>query len=251
MGVDVFSFDFLLKFRGRRLGETLWLGRQGFHMPRNTGSEDSDQHRRGQAMRVLAQYDPHQEFDSLGGQTGYAEALFSYLGSTSIAVMDNSPFEGADLIHDLNTPVDPSLHSQFDCIFDGGTLEHVFNIPVAMDNIKSMLRVGGLFISINGANNFFGHGFYQFSPELMWRVFSRKSGFEVETMGVMDTANEPALILCRDPASTGERDHIPNSAQAVYLMMAARKTREVTEAVVPQQSDYQAAWAHAAKVMDC
>jgi len=34
-------------------------------------------------------------------------------------------------------------------------------------------RSGGLFFMVDGANNFLGHGLYQFCPELLWRMFSR------------------------------------------------------------------------------
>ena len=115
----------------------------------------------------------------LYSDSGYTDVLFEYLGADSTCAMDASAYEGADILHDLNLPVHGSLFGSFDTVFDGGTLEHVFNFPVAISNVQRMLK-NGLFISVNGANNFLGHGFYQFSPELMWRAFS--TGFIIEMM---------------------------------------------------------------------
>ncbi len=42
--------------------------------------------------------------------------------------------------------------------------------------------LGGHFISVTFANNFLGHGFHQFSPELYFRVFCPANGFEVESL---------------------------------------------------------------------
>ena len=43
-----------------------------------------------------------------------------------------------------------------------------------------MATVQDHFVRITPANNFFGHGFYQFTPELFFRIFSAANGFEVE-----------------------------------------------------------------------
>lgn len=96
--------------------------------------------------------------------------------------MDASKYEGASVVQDLNQPVPDSLKERFDAIFDGGTLEHVFNIPAALKNCMEMTKVGGRFYMHTCANNLCGHGFYQFSPELFYRVFSEQNGFEVERM---------------------------------------------------------------------
>lgn len=58
----------------------------------------------------------------------------------------------------------------FDIIFDGGTLEHVFNIPNAFKNIHLLLNKGGVFCRY-GLLNLTGHGFYDLSPELFFRWF--------------------------------------------------------------------------------
>lgn len=237
MGVDISTLDFLLKFRGKIKGKTLQLGRQGWHI----GREPHDPHRH-RAETVIRKYDPYAPFEILCGHNGFTETLFRYLGSESVTAMDASPFEGAEIIHDLNYPVPPHLVGQFDTIFDGGTIEHVFNTLAAFENAKQMLKVGGLFISVNGANNQLGHGFYQFSPDFMWRMFSQEAGFEVQLMTLVVQSDTPEPVEAQDPAKVGHRIEICTTPGPTYIMVAARKTAQVRPGFIAQQSDYTLAW---------
>lgn len=236
MGVDVYVLDFLagVSRASRPFGDTLWLGRQGFHI----GPEQKPD-----AEAVLQRHGSHLSFDDIAGKTHFCEALFTALGSSRISAMDISAFEGADVVHDLNTPVHAEYYNKYDTIFDGGTLEHVFNLPVALENVRKMLRVGGLFISVNAANNQLGHGFYQFSPELFWSYFRATAEFEVEQISLMPLAGMPNAIPAPDPATTGRREEIGSTPFPTYLFVAARKTASRHAASsTPQQSDYAATW---------
>jgi hypothetical protein len=42
-----------------------------------------------------------------------------------------------------------------------------------------LLKVGGTFVASTPANYFMGHGFYQFSPELFFRLFCPENGFRL------------------------------------------------------------------------
>lgn len=92
--------------------------------------------------------------------------------------LDVSDYEDADHIHDLNTPIPDELRGRFSVIIDGGTLEHVFDIPQALRNLKAMLRPGGRIIHLNPTNNWAEHGFYQLSPTL-YHDFYAVNGFEM------------------------------------------------------------------------
>ncbi|MBZ9668697.1 hypothetical protein [Mesorhizobium sp. ES1-3] len=237
MGVDIYVLDFLLKFRGRPLGETLWLGRQGYHI-QDSNLGDS----------ILKSYDRRVSIESIKGETGYCEELFKYLGSRRIISLDYSGFEGSEIIHDLNEEVSVDLVDRFNCIFDGGTIEHVFDTRMAFLNVKKMLKVGGLFLLVDGANNFLGHGLYQFSPELLWRTFSRESGFEIELMQLVDDVGKPNPRDVPDPAVLGQRSNMTMSTARTYVLMAARKTFESSDGEQRVfQSDYVAAWQRSGK----
>ena len=174
---------------------------------------------------------------------GYAEPLFKILGAKSVDSIDNSDYEKATIIHNMNLPMGKSLHSKFTCIVDGGTLEHVFNLPTAIKNCTDFLEVGGHFIGISPANNQMGHGFYQFSPELFYRIFSHENGFEVIKMFVTTTDGKGGWYEVSDPKNVNSRVMLVNDV-ALNLVVIAKKIeeREVFKMGYPQQSDYQSVW---------
>lgn len=102
-----------------------------------------------------------------------AQALLKIFGGKNVSVADISSYESPDFILDLNDLiVDPNLLNRFDVIVDVGTLEHIFDINVALSNIVRMLKVGGRLILVVPASNAIDHGFYSFSPTLFFDYFS-------------------------------------------------------------------------------
>jgi hypothetical protein len=198
-----------------------------------------------------------QQFDSiatpLDGHRWEAyvdDFLRDFLGATSITVLDASPYEGAETIHDLNAPVPAAWHGQYDVIIDGGTLEHIFNVPTAFANVADMLKVGGTAFLNTPANNMMGHGFYQFSPELMFRVFSEENGFLLRDV-LLYEAGYPSVELTKkdtlykvaDPDVVHQRVGLLNT-KPVIMMVEATKTHDAKVfASPPFQSDYVAMWA--------
>jgi len=243
MGVDLTVLDFLLKFRGKVHGNTLQLGKQGFHVGTSPGSNE-----REIANRVIRRYDPLMDVDQIAGSDGYTTKLFEYLGSNTVSSLDASSYEGADIVHDLNMPISDDYISRYDTIFDGGTIEHVFNLPIVFDNVKRMLKLGGLFLSVNAANNQLGHGFYQFSPELMWRVFSKKAGFRVDLMQIAVVGDFENPVNIPDPADVGTRLEIGQTLGPAYILVAATKIGVDQDGYIPIQSDYLTKWENGKKV---
>jgi hypothetical protein len=93
---------------------------------------------------------------------GYCEPLLKIaFGAGVVQSIDASSYENADIIHDMNTPIDrPERYSM---VLDFGTLEHVFNVPVAFDNLAMLAAPSAHILHLLPSNNFVGHRFYQFS----------------------------------------------------------------------------------------
>jgi len=172
-----------------------------------------------------------------------------FLDAKRVETLDYSDYEGATLVHDMNAPVPEHLHNSFDAVVDAGSLEHVFNFPTAIRNLMLMTKVGGSVFVTTVANNLCGHGFYQFSPELMYRIFSEENGFESPRVVLLEGAY-PAVELrpmrgayrVMDPAQAGERITL-QGANPVMMMVDAKKSRHVVPfECIPQQSDYMVAW---------
>ncbi len=185
------------------------------------------------------------------------EAFVRLLGASTVEAADASAYEGAELIHDFNRPVPASWEQRYDWVLDGGTLEHVFNYPVALANCMRLVRENGRLFLFTPANNYCGHGFYQFSPELFFRVFTPENGFELERLeAVVDTAGFSRVLGVRyafpitgkryavtDPDRLGERVLLVNRLPTL-LFVQARRVRAVEPLrTPPQQSDYQRHWA--------
>ena len=145
-------------------------------------------------------------------------------------------------MYDLNRPIGTELKQRFDLVYDGGTLEHVFNFPVALQNCMEMVREGGRFITHTCANNWCGHGFYQFSPELFYNVFCEDNGFEVEHMIVHVVGPYGRWYEVVNPQSIRSRVELFNSFPLQMLVQSRRTKIVPLFAKTPQQSDYIPRW---------
>ena len=169
-----------------------------------------------------------------------SEDFFRLLGAREISSMDISDYENAAILHDLNQPISDELEERFTFVLDGGTLEHVFNFPTALANAMKMVKIGGHLMVITGGNNFLGHGFYQFSPELFYRTLSEENGFAVKRMIAAEVRGDWYEVA--DPKQIKGRVELINDKQT-YLMVLAEKTADKPLfAKTPQQSDYVEMW---------
>jgi hypothetical protein len=235
MGIENQTLRFLLRSKGAVSYEKLlMLGRQGCYMK-------LDELRQMLRQAGLPSAEVHSALTTVQ-KTRFMEPVLKLLGAQEIESLDFSDYEQATIVHDLNHPIPDNLRERFSCVFDGGSLEHVFDFPRAIENAMEMVSVGGHFLGIGPVNNWPGHGFYQFSPELYWRIFSEPNGYEVEEMIVCETESDAPFYRVPDPEKTGLRVEFKNSRRT-YLMVRARRLRRAELfKTPPQQSDYEAIW---------
>lgn len=219
MGLDLMTAEFLLhcKRAGVTFKDSCTLGRQSVIL---LPSE-----------RRLAEQWSGIRLD----RSAYAERFFETLGAETPHSMDASGYEGADIIHNLNEVVPPSLVDRFDCLVDGGTLEHIFDFPKALNSCLRMVRPGGHLIICNVANNHMGHGFYQFSPELFYSAFRPENGCRIRFLYLNENGTwfrplDPGLVNHRVEART-------RGFTRIYVCVE-RISSIVPFLVPPHQSDY-------------
>jgi SAM-dependent methyltransferase len=244
MGFDVQAVRFLLSARraGVQFERTAMIGRQELFLSP------------GALRRILERFGMAREDNEIQRlireDHGFAEPLLRLLGAEQICSIDASEYEHASVVHDLNLPIPDSLKDAFSAVIDAGTLEHVFNFPTALRNCMDMVRVGGHLLLMTPTNNFMGHGFYQFSPELFFRVCSRENGFEVVKMILCEVDPEAPWYEVVDPARAKRRVELVN-CQPAYLLVMARKLGQVpVPAATPQQSDYTVLWQDSGRKQD-
>ena len=138
----------------------------------------------------------------------------------------------------MNSPLQVSR--QFDTVIDFGTLEHVFNLPIAFANVAALCKRGGRIIHALPANNYSGHGFYQFSPELFFSIYSAKNGFADIEVFIAEVTDHVNWWKSAVPAG-GVRVEF-TSRRRSYVLAISRKVEDETRQSV-QQSDYVAIWA--------
>ena len=233
MGLDINAVRFLIGARGRGMdfGDVLMLGRQDLNVYP------------AKMRQVLAEAGlPQEGFAPEAKDTGFAEPVFKALGARHVSSLDASAFEGAEFVHDLNKPIGPDLKERFDVVYDGGTLEHVFNFPTALQNSMEMVRAGGRLILHTVANSYCGHGFYQFSPELFYRALAPENGFEVERMVLHRVGPYGPWLEVADPDQIRSRVELITLSPVQLLIQARRNKVAPIFASVPQQSDYTPRW---------
>ena len=228
--------DCTLLFHSKKIGvsftETLTLGRLNLYV---TEADIKD---------TIRKYNTQtKEIASVNFDSGYSEPLFELLGANNTNSIDFSEYENATIIHDLNIPIADNLKNKFTAIVDGGTIEHVFNFPVAIKNCMDALQIGGHYIGISPANNLMGHGFYQYSPELYYRVFSESNGFRVKQMLVCyTTENGTQWYAVADPAIVNSRVVLMNNFPISLMLIAEKISQKNVFEKTPQQADYTNAW---------
>ncbi|MFT4959980.1 MAG: hypothetical protein ACI92Z_001057 [Paracoccaceae bacterium] len=117
------------------------LGRQKFRF--GMGRTHSKRNKFGRHYRrALENAGLSVKLKDLVQEDGYSELMFEGMGPGKVETMDYSDYgfapQRGGILHDLSQPVPKELHNQFDFIFDGGTLEHVFR----------MLKPDGCFIGV-------------------------------------------------------------------------------------------------------
>jgi SAM-dependent methyltransferase len=160
MGIDIEAINFFAKASAQKPFErTITIGRQGLFLPK----------------RLLQQLVT--DTRKFRNQVFCEELLVRHLNATEVHSIDNSDYESATHIHDFNQPLPAPLCQQYDTVIDAGSLEHIYNIPQALKNCSLLCKPGGQILHILPANNFCGHGFWQFSPELFFSLYSEGNGY--------------------------------------------------------------------------
>jgi len=163
---------------------------------------------------------------------------FGGLGFERVITIDASAWEGCDQICDLNRVLPANLIECADLVVDPGTLEHVFNIRQALDNVARMLKVGGVAFHHNPLN-WGNHGFYNLSPAFFHDAYEA-SGFDSVTCGSRTTGDDTAHRWHYRPEQTTILPgRTPNGKEQRHILHCiARKQTSGSGINVPQQRRY-------------
>ena len=227
MGIDVHALNFL-RFAKQfgAFGRVLTIGRQNISF------------RPSQFRQFTGAYHEAVEAE-------YAEPLLkAWFGATSVDSLDNSDFENATMLHDLNQPASDALKAlSFDTIIDGGCLEHVFHAPNALRTLSELTRPGGQILHVLPANNYCGHGFYQFSPELFFSLYNEANGYRDTRVFLADLSRFDRWFEVSRPTN-GQRANV-HGGEPLYILARTVRAGETFSHERVQQSDYVHRWSEA------
>lgn len=240
MGIAFGALPFLME-EGRRepwRGSVLTLGRQ------DMGFTESELRKAADLWSFSVRdvgTDPLTEKPD-GATRGFVSDtwFFKALGFDWVSALDANNYEGADMIHDLNTrPIPEQLRERFDLVLDGGTLEHVFDIASALRSVCEMTKVGGRIVHISPMSNCPDHGFYCFSPTLFADFYSA-NGFMINRLTVIrfegDPVSDPWEYREYRPGDFGTIGELRSGAY--FLMACVHRLASSRTDVIPQQAFY-------------
>lgn len=223
MGIDIHGLNFLKYSKMKKpFGDVITIGRQEIHVIEPVIKE---------ILKITSEYKRQQYCEEL---------LNSYFGATKVESLDNSNYEQVTYIHDMNQPLPSNLIGKYDTVFDGGSSEHIYNAPQALKNCSLLCKPGGQILQVLPANNFCGHGFWQFSPELFFSLYSKNNAYADTEVFIADLANTKQWYKVKQP-SNGERVNI-KSSNSLYVLVRTVLQKEKFNHTNVQQSDYVFEW---------
>jgi hypothetical protein len=216
--------------------QSVMIGRQNIHFKFE------------EAYSILKRYD-NELFDKnfkyidniFKNDNPWGEALFKYFGAEIIDSLDYTDYEGANIVHDLNIPINNDLKNKYSLVWDSGTLEHVFNVPIALKNYMELVKINGHLVLEVPGNNCFGHGFYQFSPDLFFSILNEDNGFTDTKVFIRDDSFNYYEVI--SPIISKKRtDFCVANYSGVNCVVISKKIDQVPNDLSVFQSAHVNAW---------
>ncbi len=194
-------------------------------------------------------YIGHRKFYAIPELNTIDDFTFFYcLGFDTVHSLDASNYEDATYVVDLNNALPLELYGKYDFVFNGGTLEHVFNVPNALSVVHNLLVNGGKVAHYVPTHNFVDHGFYCFSP-VFFHDYYLANSYEIATSCIVGhripfSHEGSPQFFDYNPGDLDRLSHggvtesTFNGAGMLGFYFAALKTMHSTCTVVPQQGYY-------------
>ncbi len=183
-----------------------------------------------------------------GGNTLEDVDFLKMFADINYNVMDISDYEGANILHDLNTPVPTDLHNKFDFVFTGGCLDNVFNPVSLLVNSSKLLKNGGRVAHYETFHGLIG-AYLMFSPEWFYSYYA-VNGFDDVKVYVCHHREESNSrfdystdLYLWQPYFTHIKDFnyyqaSINTSGIFYCMVIAQKGSKSTSDKMPVQLQY-------------
>src|SRR6202158_2041993 len=108
-------------------------------------------------------------------------AFFSMFSATRTLALDVSAYEGAEIVHDLNTPLPDKYHVIAYIIFNGSCRDNLFDPATAIKSLSKMLRSGGRIIHLEHGTPI-QDAFLCYSPEWFFNFYAINNYSDCQTL---------------------------------------------------------------------
>jgi hypothetical protein len=221
VGIGYHGLQFL-RFAAKQaqLGRVATIGRQELGLSKEEV---------GRLIEVGPDYEDAKYCDSL---------LLHHFGATCVDSWDYSDYEGATHIADMNKPLGENF-PRYETVVDSGSLEHVYNAPQALQNVSELCCEGGQILHLLPANNYCGHGFWQFSPELFFSLYCESNGYSGTRVFLASGYRTDVWYEVTRPEH-GQRANVISFTPTLVLCRTVKTHKHSHDRV--QQSDYVHVW---------
>jgi SAM-dependent methyltransferase len=150
-------------------GDVVLIGRQSVYLTESTAPMLFAE----EGMSIRDGYFIEHDSGTVGMSGGHLtdRSFFSMLTDARVSALDVSPYEGAEIIADLNKPLPDEYAGIADFIFNGSCLDNLFDPAMAIRNLSRMLRPNGRILDVELGTQAYG-AFVMFSPEWFFDFFA-------------------------------------------------------------------------------
>lgn len=187
-------------------------------------------------------FDGDPDLSKIASDFIHARTFFEMMSFDDYVDIDNFEYDQPALQHDMNMPVPDKFNDRFNLVVDGGTVEHIFNIPQVMNNIVQMLKLDGCVMHL--ASFDMDHGFYGLSPCFFYDYY-RANGFSDFSCYIMATDYSNVLEQYKKHRPYFEYDYgmdlscLLSTSSSWLIFFAARKVKEMKYPLVPTQGMFE------------
>jgi hypothetical protein len=250
MGLCGPAFDIIGREHAYRpiTGDILFIGRQTTYFTVEDLTERMGRYGHSVDVGVI-EFDRSTVNRNDAGEFVTDRSIFRALGlpPERIKALDVSPYEGAEVIHDLNQPLPPRLRGTADFLIDGSTLDNVFDPAQALRNFDALLRPGGRMLLMNAWNQ--RDSAYTLCSAAWFFDFFVANGYADCKVYLCALADQGGNIYWLDPRYMHERMTTPVAVSGglrPFFVVFAEKSRNPPPPSVPTQSHYRSdkEWDH-------
>lgn len=206
-------------------GTVLQLGRQNIHF----SLAELNQWAACHDVKLSANAEVGGPFDDV--------EFFTALGFSRVHSVDLTPGRSCDWVHDLNREVPCDFHGLYDVVFDGGTMEHVFDPVSVLKNIHRLLKVRGRVIHGSPSNNHrFDEGYYMFSPSFFWDFYS-VNRYRIDTCHFLEQVGETWNIYPYPGPRSWRLVPVKSCKEPLSTFLVATKLEDAATITLPVQNN--------------